>query len=140
MTNSIQLELPLTNDSKETKEKTIVGIVWLQPYATSYCIGKNEKNIITATRTAKYTKRYWKHQFKFPKNTIITVFLYDLTECGDKWGYEYGGYVYDDETKKQMPFLEKLEVFKDASSVGIEIFRKKILNNNLIKENLPKAD
>ena len=36
--------------------------------------------------------------------------------------------------------LEKLEVFKDASSVGIEIFRKKILNNNLIKENLPKAD
>jgi len=110
ISKNIQLELPLTNDSKETREKTIVGIVWLQPFATSYCIGKNEKNIITATRTAKYTKRYWKHQFKFPKNTIITVYLYDLTECGDKWGYEYGGLVYDEETKKQMPFLEKLEV------------------------------
>ena len=36
--------------------------------------------------------------------------------------------------------LEKLEVFKDASSVGIEIFRKKISDNNLIKENLHKAD
>ena len=65
MTNSIQLELPLTNDSKETKEKTIVGIVWLQPYATSYCIGKNEHNIITATRTAKYTKRYWNNQYYY---------------------------------------------------------------------------
>ena len=36
--------------------------------------------------------------------------------------------------------LEKLEVFKDASSVGIEIFRKKKSDSNLIKENLPKAD
>ena len=36
--------------------------------------------------------------------------------------------------------LEKLEVFKDASSVGIEIFRKKKSGSNLIKENLPKAD
>ena len=36
--------------------------------------------------------------------------------------------------------LEKLEVFKDASSVGIEIFRKKKSYNNLIKENLHKAD
>ena len=36
--------------------------------------------------------------------------------------------------------LEKLEVFKDASSVGIEIFRKKKSDSNLIKENLPKGD
>ena len=36
--------------------------------------------------------------------------------------------------------LEKLEVFEDASSVGIEIFRKKKSDSNLIKENLPKAD
>ena len=36
--------------------------------------------------------------------------------------------------------LEKLEVFKDASSVGIEIFRKKKLDSNLIKDNLPEAD
>jgi|TARA_B100000519_G_scaffold86085_1_gene74696 hypothetical protein len=110
MTKTIQKEKTTKKEETTQNEKTIVGIVWLQPYATSYCIGKNEKNIITATRTAKYTKRYWKHQFKFPKNTIITVYLYDLTECGDKWGYEYGGYVYDEETKKQMPFLEKLEV------------------------------
>ena len=110
MTRTIQKEETIKKEETTQKEKTIVGIVWLQPYATSYCIGKNEKNIITATRTAKYTKRYWKHQFKFPKNTIITVYLYDLTECGDKWGYEYGGLVYDEETKKQMPFLEKLEV------------------------------
>ena len=33
--------------------------------------------------------------------------------------------------------LEKLEVFKDASSVGIEIFRKKKLDSNLIQDNLP---
>ena len=36
--------------------------------------------------------------------------------------------------------LEKLEVFKETSSVGIEIFRKKKSYNNSIKENLPKAD
>ena len=36
--------------------------------------------------------------------------------------------------------LEKLEVFKDASSVGIEILRKKKLDSNLIQDNLPKAD
>ena len=35
--------------------------------------------------------------------------------------------------------LEKLEVFKDAQSVGIEIFREKKLNKNLISEkNLSK--
>ena len=36
--------------------------------------------------------------------------------------------------------LEKLEVFKETSSVGIEIFRKKNLDNNSIKKNLSKAD
>ena len=35
--------------------------------------------------------------------------------------------------------LEKLEVFKETRSVGIEIFRKKN-SDNLIKENLSKAD
>ena len=35
--------------------------------------------------------------------------------------------------------LEKLEVFKEAISVGIEIFRKKTSNNS-VKENLSKAD
>ena len=35
--------------------------------------------------------------------------------------------------------LEKLEVFKETNSVGIEIFRKKS-DNNSIKENLSKAD
>ncbi len=35
--------------------------------------------------------------------------------------------------------LEKLEVFKEAISVGIEIFRKKPSNNS-VKENLSKAD
>ena len=36
--------------------------------------------------------------------------------------------------------LEKLEVFKETSSVGIEIFRKKNSDNNSIEENLSKAD
>ena len=36
--------------------------------------------------------------------------------------------------------LEKLEVFKETSSVGIEIFRKKKSYNNSTKENLLKAD
>ena len=36
--------------------------------------------------------------------------------------------------------LEKLEVFKETSSVGIEIFRKKNSDNNSVKENLSKAD
>jgi len=36
--------------------------------------------------------------------------------------------------------LEKLEVFKETSSVGIEILRKKKLDNNSLKENLSKAD
>ena len=36
--------------------------------------------------------------------------------------------------------LEKLEVFKETRSVGIEIFRKKNSYINSIKENLSKAD
>ena len=36
--------------------------------------------------------------------------------------------------------LEKLEVFKETSSVGVEIFRKKKSDNNSIEENLSKAD
>ena len=36
--------------------------------------------------------------------------------------------------------LEKLEVFKETSSVGIEIFRKKNSDNNSIEENLSTTD
>ena len=36
--------------------------------------------------------------------------------------------------------LEKLEVFKETSSVGIEIFRKKNSSNDSIEKNLSKTD
>ena len=36
--------------------------------------------------------------------------------------------------------LEKLEVFKETSSVGIEIFRKKNSRNDSIEKNLSKTD
>ena len=36
--------------------------------------------------------------------------------------------------------LEKLEVFKETSSVGIEIFRKKNSRNNSIEKSLSKTD
>ena len=45
MSKTIQKEKTTKKEEAIQKEKTIVGIVWLQPYATSYCIGKNEKNI-----------------------------------------------------------------------------------------------
>ena len=93
----------------EAKEQTKVAIVYAG-HGQTWCVG-TEANIILATRAVRKAKRDWGKMYKIPKEHIFNVYLYDLTDVKDLWGFEYDtGSVYDDETKEECPFIEKLQV------------------------------
>ena len=95
--------------AEETKQQK-VAIVYAGHGQTWAC--GSEPNIVLATRAAKKAKRDWKaYGYKIPKEHIFTAYLYDLTEVEDLWGFDGdSGRVYDDKSKKDCPFLEKLQV------------------------------
>tara|TARA_R100000458_G_scaffold57678_1_gene64238 strand:- start:125 stop:463 length:339 start_codon:yes stop_codon:yes gene_type:complete len=108
-TKSEAYELADKPKKVEAKEETKVAIVYAG-HGQTWCVG-TEANIILATRAVRKAKRDWGKMYKIPKEHIFNVYLYDLTDVKDLWGFEYDtGRVYDDETKETCPFIEKLQV------------------------------
>ena len=70
--------------SKQKATKTVVAIVHAG-HGTSYASG-TEQPIIIATRAAKEAKSTWGSVYKFPKETIFTANVYDITGV-EKWTY-----------------------------------------------------
>ena len=94
--------------AKDT-EQVKVALIYVGHGGSTYCVGRDE-NVKIAKRAAKECKRVWKGQYKFPKDTVLTCHLYDITDVIDLWGYDLSGNVYDDETKKSCPYIEKIKV------------------------------
>jgi len=66
-----------------TKPKTVLGIVYISggsSWATAELTDKVTLEVI-ASRAAKNTKRSWKHLFKFPKEYICPVNLFDVSKA-----------------------------------------------------------
>ena len=66
-----------------TKTKTVLGIVFISggsSWATAELTDKVTLEVI-ASRAAKNTKRSWKHLFKFPKEYICPVNLFDVSKA-----------------------------------------------------------
>ena len=63
--------------------KQILGIVFISggsSWATAELTDKVTLEVI-ASRAAKNTKRSWKHLFKFPKEYVCPVNLYDVSKA-----------------------------------------------------------
>ncbi len=70
--------------------KTILGIVFISG-GSSWATATDETELeIIASRAAKNTKRSWKHLFKFKKEYVCPVHLYDVTKAHG-WNCERHG-------------------------------------------------
>ena len=77
------------NTKKETRKfnpsflmtRKILGIVFISGGSSWATDDDNTALEIIASRAAKNTKRSWKHLFKFPKEYICPVHLYDITKA-----------------------------------------------------------
>tara|TARA_Y100000114_G_scaffold107826_1_gene101173 strand:+ start:162 stop:479 length:318 start_codon:yes stop_codon:yes gene_type:complete len=74
----------MTQTSIKKATKTVVAYVHAG-HGVSTANG-NEQPIIIATRAAKEAKRTWGRTYKFPKETIFTATVYDVTGV-EKWTY-----------------------------------------------------
>ena len=61
--------------------RKILGIVFISGGSSWATDDDNTALEIIASRAAKNTKRSWKHLFKFPKEYICPVHLYDITKA-----------------------------------------------------------
>ena len=88
--------------------KTVVAIVHAG-HGTSYASG-TEQPIIIATRAAKEAKRTWGRIYKFPKETIFTASVYDITGV-EKWNYDADSCrLTDAEEKVNCNFLSRYQI------------------------------
>ena len=76
--------------------KQILGIVFISggsSWATAELTDKVTLEVI-ASRAAKNTKRSWKHLFKFPKEYVCPVHLYDVTKSDGLWTCHQHGVIH----------------------------------------------
>lgn len=94
--------------SKQKATKTVVAIVHAG-HGTSYASG-TEQPIIIATRAAKEAKSTWESVYKFPKETIFTANVYDITGV-EKWNYDADSCrLTDAEEKVNCNFLSRYQI------------------------------
>ena len=96
------------NKIKDLKT-TRVGIVILQRGQYSWLVENDDKieNIVLAFRTARYMRRAWKGYYKFKKDSIIPVHIYDITNC-ETWNHNGFGHV-TNEKGEILPFIETID-------------------------------
>ena len=86
----------MTNPRSQKATKTVVAYVHAG-HGVSTANG-NEEPIIIATRAAKEAKSTWGRTYKFPKETVFTATVFDVTGV-EKWTYntDSGQVTNDDE-------------------------------------------
>ena len=86
----------MTNPRSQKATKTVVAYVHAG-HGVSTANG-NEQPIIIATRAAKEAKSTWGRTYKFPKETVFTATVFDVTGV-EKWTYntDSGQVTNDDE-------------------------------------------
>ena len=85
----------------------LLGIIFIRG-GSSWCTGSSEPEVIAA-KAVKGCIKDWKHLFKFNKDAVFPVHLYDISECSEGW-YAECTCVYDTKTKQPAKFLKTLKV------------------------------
>ena len=108
MTSTKTKKQETKKESGETKT-TRVGLVLLGHGQCSWAITSDDevKNVVLAFRAARYMRRSWKGIYKFKKEAIINVHIYDITNC-ETWNHDGFGLI-TNEKNEVMPFLETID-------------------------------
>ena len=74
--------------------RKILGIVFISGGSSWACEPDTVPLEIIASRAAKNTKQSWKHLFKFPKEYLCPVHLYDVTKSDGLWTCHQHGVIH----------------------------------------------
>ena len=95
-------------DQDQTKQKTLLAIVFVGGGSTFFSSDKTSREEMAAT-VVKQAVKDWKHLFKFKRNTLQPVHFYDISGF-EGWCADYSGKVTELNSKKEAKFLETLKV------------------------------
>ena len=106
---SVKKEVKSKRNKIKDLKTTRVAIVILQQGQYSWLVEDDDKveNVVLAFRTARYMRRAWKGYYKFKKDSIIPVHIYDISNCVE-WNFEYGGNC-TNEKGEVLPFIETIK-------------------------------
>tara|TARA_R100000654_G_scaffold35893_1_gene61418 strand:+ start:222 stop:551 length:330 start_codon:yes stop_codon:yes gene_type:complete len=94
---------------QKTTKITRVGLVLLGHGQSSWAITSDDevKNIVLAFRAARYMRRSWRGIYKFKKEAIIDVHIFDISNC-KTWNHNGFGLV-TNEKGEILPFIETIK-------------------------------
>ena len=94
---------------QKIKELTRVGLILLGHGQSSWAITSDDKvkNIVLAFRAARHMRRSWRGIYKFKKESIIPVHIYDISNC-ETWNHDGYGRV-TNEKGEALSFIETIE-------------------------------
>ena len=92
----------------KTNKDTIVGIIMIGMGST-WLTGTDEVKV--SVECAKMCKSDWKHMFKFEKDHVFPVNLYDIKDCEDGWFATFNG-VFCSKTNNRCKFIKTIYVVK----------------------------
>ena len=107
--------MPVKKEIKSKRNKikdlkiTRVGLVLLGHGQSSWAITSDDevKNVVLAFRAARYMRRSWKGIYKFKKEAIINVHIYDISNC-ETWNHDGFGMI-TNEKGEILPFIETID-------------------------------
>ena len=94
---------------QKTTETTRVGLILLGHGQSSWAITSDDevKNIVLAFRAARYMRRSWKGIYKFKKEAIIDVHIFNISNC-ETWNHNGFGEI-TNEKGEILPFIETIK-------------------------------
>jgi len=100
-----------TKETKKAPEQTStrVAIVILQMGQYSWITENDSKveNVVLAFRCARHMRRAWKGYYKFQKEAVVPVHIYDISNSKE-WNFEYNGKCIN-EKGEDLPFIETIK-------------------------------
>ena len=89
---------------------TLLGIIFVGHGGSTFASGVHEPEVI-ASKAIRRMKKDWKFLYKFKRDALHPVHIFDISNCEDGW-YAEMQEVYDTKTKKPAKFLKTLKVAK----------------------------
>ncbi len=89
------------------KKKNVCAIVHAG-HGVSYASGE-EAEIIISTRACKEAKKTWGKIYKFPKETILTALVFDVSNA-ESWNWNDDAGLMTDQDGNQIPLLNRYQV------------------------------
>ena len=90
------------------KSPNLLGIIFVGHGGSTWASGTHTPEVI-ASKAIRQMKKDWGYLYKFKKDALHPVHIFDISKCQDGW-YAEMQEVYDSKTKKPANFLKTLKV------------------------------